>query len=227
MAEADLPSQSTLHKLLMYDPHTGVLSWRLRPAEFFANSGRGGSEGQASRWNGRWAGKRAGTLHKQSGYIYLSLPKVGGGSIRVLGHRTIWCHFFGVWPKLQIDHVNGLRHDNRIANLREASNKHNARNMTLMASNTSGVCGVYWERSVGKWCAQIIVDGKRVYLGVFDKIDGAISARKAADRRFGFSDMHGKTKLVDYPAGRQRKRSQRQRGATPTADINGTGKETK
>lgn len=190
MAKHPLPDQSTLLKLLRYEPDTGLLYFRERGSEWFSNSGRGGSLGQAARWNGRWANKAAGHIN-QDGYCAVRAPKLGGGGDSLLSHRVIWCMEKGSWPSDQIDHINHVRTDNRMANLREATNKINSRNQSMMSHNTSGICGVFWAANIGKWSAQIIVNGRRIYLGAFPNKDAAHRARQKADQDFGFHTNHG------------------------------------
>jgi hypothetical protein len=74
-----------------------------------------------------------------------------------------------------------------------------------MAHNTSGFCGVYWEKGIQKWAAQIIVNGQRHFLGAHPTKEAAILARQEADVRFGFSRGHGKPKSADYPSYRDRR----------------------
>jgi hypothetical protein len=90
-----------------------------------------------------------------------------------------------------IDHINGNRRDNRIANLRAVDRRENMRNARLRSNNTSGIVGVTFSRDRKKWVAQIN-DGKVRSLGRFDKFEDAVEARKAAERRAGFHPNHGR-----------------------------------
>jgi hypothetical protein len=107
-------------------------------------------------------------------------------------HRVAWALHTGAWPKGEIDHINGDKADNRIANLREVTKVENSRNMPLPANNTSGHIGVAWSKSDKRWTAYIKVGGRRRYLGNFLEKDDAIAARKAAEVRFGFHPNHGR-----------------------------------
>ncbi len=80
-----------------------------------------------------------------------------------------------------IDHIdrNGL--NNRIGNLRVADKQINARNAKLREDNTSGVCGVTFDRSRGKWLAQMHVRGRNVHFGRFDDFADAVAARKKGE----------------------------------------------
>lgn len=191
MAAKPLPDADFLRKLLRYDPETGRLYWLPRGPEWFSTTGRGGSRGQSARWNGRFAGKEAGSI-MGDGYVSLRLPKLGGGSTKcVLAHRLIWIMQTGNAPLAEIDHKNHIRADNRFSNLREATSLENCRNQKLMSHNTSGICGVYWDRRLEKWGAQIIVSKRRIFLGFFSSKARAARARKDADRLYGFAEEHG------------------------------------
>jgi len=98
----------------------------------------------------------------------------------------------GAWPPDQIDHVNGVRTDNRIENLRSVTHAENGRNQAIPRNNTSGVMGVARRTRGKKWHAQIKVGGKQIHLGSFDDKDEAIAARAAADIEHGFHENHGR-----------------------------------
>jgi hypothetical protein len=84
-------------------------------------------------------------------------------------HRLVFLLTSGYMPP-EVDHINGVRSDNRRENLRAATLAENRRNARKRADNTSGVKGVYWVRKLGKWAASIQVDGKKVYVGVSDNL---------------------------------------------------------
>lgn len=101
-------------------------------------------------------------------------------------HRVIWLMAYGAWPAGQVDHINGKRTDNRLANLREASREDNCHNSKLLSTNTSGKKGVTFHKPSGKWQARISVDGKRRSLGAFDRKEDAADAYDRAAL-----DLHG------------------------------------
>jgi hypothetical protein len=99
-------------------------------------------------------------------------------------HRVVWALFYGEAPDQQIDHINGNRLDNRIANLRLASNAQNSRNCRLSKNNTSGVTGISYHSKAKKWMAQIMLSRKNNYLGLFNTKEEAIAARKKAETQY-------------------------------------------
>ena len=99
-------------------------------------------------------------------------------------HRVAWALFYGQEPDQQIDHINGNRLDNRIANLRLASNAENSRNCRLSKNNTSGVTGVCYHSRAKKWFAQIMFNRKNHFLGLHDTKEKAIEARKKAETQY-------------------------------------------
>lgn len=81
-----------------------------------------------------------------------------------LAHRLIWWLHYGVWPAY-IDHVNGNRADNRIANLREATGTQNLYNRGAMSNNKCGLKGACFRAKTNLWRAQICVNGVDIHLG--------------------------------------------------------------
>ncbi len=120
------------------------------------------------------------------GYLAASVDKS-----QYLVHRLVFLWFYGRWPESQIDHINHVRTDNRIDNLREVNHRENGINQKLSTNNTSGTNGVYWNKQLKKWQAHITIHGKLQYLGVFEDINDATSARDKADIRYNFHENHG------------------------------------
>ncbi len=109
-------------------------------------------------------------------------------------HRLAFLYMTGKIPK-EVDHVNGVRTDNRWENLREVTRRDNTRNAHMLKTNTSGACGVSWSTDKNKWRAQIAINHKNIHLGYFDNIQEAVCARKEAEKKYGgFSKRHGKEK---------------------------------
>ena len=148
-------------KLLTYDPETGDMVWKVRK-----KGGRG--------------------LGKKAGYISHGYVMIGLGGKHLFGHRIAWFLHYGYLPEQQIDHKDRNRANNRIDNLRVTENNwaDNHQNRSLPSNNTSGVIGVKWHKASGKWAAQIQVNRKQIHLGLFEKFDDAVAARKAAEIKY-------------------------------------------
>lgn len=98
-----------------------------------------------------------------------------------LSHRLAWFYMTGAWPEQEIDHINGVRDDNRFANLREADRQINCQNVRKpYKNNRTGLLGV--KPSLGKFVARIYVDGKERHLGTF-KTPGLAHAAYVAAKR--------------------------------------------
>jgi len=95
-------------------------------------------------------------------------------------HRIIWLWVYGVWPTKNIDHINRVPNDNRLSNLREASQLENMHNRSKSTRNWSGYIGVHWYPERCKWQAQISADGHKHHLGYFDSLELASAAYQAA-----------------------------------------------
>lgn len=148
--------------MLTYDPETGILRWKR-----FANSCA-------------TAGEEAGVVCKSRGY-----RRIGIGKRVYQAHRLAWLIVHGVWPRRFLDHANGNRADNRLSNLREATDRQNQANRGRNRNNTSGYKGVYREKS-DRWTARIRVGGKLLYLGRFDDpAEAGVAYAKAASSYFG------------------------------------------
>ena len=186
MAKQDLPSPELLRKLLRYEPDTGKIFWRKRHASMFTD-GKQSADHRCAIWNGRYAGKEAFTALDNNGYNH---GQIFARMFRA--HRVIWALVHGEWPKDQVDHINGVRDDNRIANLREATDAENKRNQKRRSDNTSGITGVWWIKSLKKWRAEINDATGRKYLGCFAAKADAIAARRAAEADLCYHENHGR-----------------------------------
>jgi len=103
-----------------------------------------------------------------------------------LAHRLAWLHVHGRWPVEHIDHIDGNPSNNRIANLREASQSQNNANSKRQKNNKSGFKGVSWYKPTRKWVAYCTVNGRNKNLGYFDAADVAHAAYvDAAEKEFG------------------------------------------
>lgn len=188
MADKPLPTPHELRQLLTYNPETGDLIWRARTPEMFL---RGTPEAACKMWNKKFSGKPAFTYVGLDGYLHGTIKPW-----RLPAHRVAWAIFHDAWPMGQIDHINGVRTDNRLANLRDVTVTENNRNCALRKTNRSGVTGVHFNRFCGKWTAQIRIDGKARHLGLFDSLQDAASARKSAEALIGFHPNHGRPAMI-------------------------------
>lgn len=175
-----------LRELLQYDAESGRLFWRERDVSLFTD-GRYAATRNAAIWNTRYAGAEAFTCASSHGYLH--------GTIfarHFSAHRVAWALYYGEWPQNDIDHINGIRTDNRISNLRDVTVLENRRNAAIPRSNTSGVMGVCWREAEAKWFAYIQVNRKFVNLGFHAEFSAAVDARKTAEARYGFHPNHGR-----------------------------------
>ena len=190
MAKRPLPTPEQLRQLLSYDPQEGVFFWKARGLEWFKDGPRNYcAERNSAIWHTRYEGSPALASSKGRGYLG---GTVLGVSIRA--HIAAWAIHYGEYPKLWLDHINGDRADNRIANLREVTPSENARNACRPNHNSSGFLGVSFRSRHSKkpWRAYIRVGGKSRELGQFKTFEEAAAARKAAESKHGYHPNHGR-----------------------------------
>ncbi|MFW5402706.1 HNH endonuclease [Yersinia sp. 1252 StPb PI] len=156
-----------LKKILHYDSETGVFTWKIYRRH---NVGVGSTAGSPSN----------------KGYIQI---KVDGVSYKA--HRLAWFYVHGRWPVEQIDHINQIKGDNRICNLREATNSQNVQHQTIRSDNTSGYKGLSWHKLIGKWYATITVEGKNLYKSFSDKDDAVAWLKATRESLHGEFTCHG------------------------------------
>lgn len=160
-------TQEALREALSYDAETGAFKWRV---------GKGNVV----------AGTIAGSVRRSTGYHEI---RINGH--RYHSHRLAWLYVHGKWPRAMVDHIDGNKTNNRIANLREATR---SQNMAAAAAPKDAVVGVKGVRRKGKrYAAQIGKDGKSYWLGTFDTIEEAAAAYdNAAKRLYGEYAHHRK-----------------------------------
>ena len=169
MSNTDI-TQKQLKSHLHYCQNTGEFTWKIN-----------------SR-NKRNKGQIAGCIRKGlNAYRLISIDQ-----IQYRAHRLVWLYITGKFPENEIDHINGNKSDNRFANLRDIKNIENHRNRKRPIDNTSGCIGVNWHKTNKAWQAKITVNGKTLFLGLFQDIDHAIKARKEAETKYGFHINHGR-----------------------------------
>lgn len=153
-----------LREVLEYDPTSGVF------IQVIVFDGRG------SRWK---PGRVCGHVSKQSGYLTL---RIAGKLYQA--HRLAWLYLHGSYPAHQIDHLNGVRTDNRIANLRDVPNAINRQNLRKPRSdNETGYQGVTLDKRRGVYWARVRLNGVTTHLGCFDDPVAAHEAYLKAKRR--------------------------------------------
>lgn len=134
----------------------------------------------------KWKKKRKGVktgvvLGCDNGFGY---KRITVSNVSYYAHRLAWFYMHGYFPENQIDHINGIRSDNRIENLREATGSQNEQNKYKAMSNSkSKVLGVSWHKKAKKWQVHICTCRKREYIGLFSNIDDAKEAYLAAKKQ--------------------------------------------
>ena len=150
-----------LKQHLKYDPETGVFIWIKKPSQPIK-------------------------LYSVAGN---TCPKTGYVRIR-FKNKAYMAHDLAMYLKgydkkdLVIDHINGIRNDNRLCNLRDVSYTDNAQNISLPSHNTSGHIGVSWLKTHKSWTVYIKVDKKNKWLGYYKDLEKAVVARKAGEAKY-------------------------------------------
>ena len=143
-------TQSELKRIWGYNPITGIFT-------------------RLVRTNGRVNVGDVADFLRSDGYVQLQILRK-----KYLCHRLAWLYMTGNFPNDATDHLNGIRHDNRWVNLRDATNSINQQNQRRPKSNNkSGYLGVSWHTRAGKWRATIRLNGKSFHLGIFDDVHEA------------------------------------------------------
>lgn len=158
-----LPSQAELHRILHYDPETGIFRWKYR------------HELDAKR-NTQLVGAIAGRKPSNpKSYCALKINKV-----TYAVHRLAWLYHYGEDPHdLYVDHIDGDKHNNAIKNLRLATLTENNQNRKVNSNSRSGIRGVSRNRH-GNWQAEVQAYGKLCHLGTFASCEAAKAAFNAA-----------------------------------------------
>lgn len=161
------------NELFKYEPETGMLIRKVTTG------------------NDRFhAGTTAG-CSSPDGYLRVRIDKV-----LYMVHRVYYLLAYGSLPDdMQVGHINHVRDDNRLCNIRLVDNTINSRNAPIGKNNTTGVCGVRVdERGAKRYCAEIKVNRIKKFLGCFDTLEEAAAARREAELKYGFHSNHGLNK---------------------------------
>lgn len=156
-----------LQKYVTYNPDTGIFT-------------------RNTSYNSFKEGDETGSPDNH-GYIILSVK-----GKRIKAHRAAMIMTYGKAPKIT-DHINGIKSDNRICNLRSVSPRGNCRNQSRHKRNTSGITGVHWNKMEKKWAVKIANNNNyNLHIGYFKcKLD-AVAARLRAEEEYGYHENHGR-----------------------------------
>lgn len=169
-------TQEEAREYFDYNAETGELTWRV------------------SLSSNAPIGAKAGCLNNR-GYLTVQVNKK---SYKV--HRVIWLWVHGYFPEHQVDHINRDRADNRLENLREATQSCNLRNAKQKSNNISGVTGVSWYKWSRKWTAKISVNHRNHHLGYFQDFTDAVRARHQAEVEHNWPGCNNSTDAYQYLA---------------------------
>lgn len=159
------PSAHIVRDVLDYDPSTGIVT-----RKFKTRKSKAGTPVGASSDYGRM----------------VACLKLDGVWRMYKVHHLAWVIFYGEWPLMDVDHEDTNPANNRIKNLRLATDSQNLGNSRTPITNKSGKKGVSWHAGGKKWQAHVRIEGVNQYLGLFDTVDAAHAAyRRAATQGRG------------------------------------------
>jgi hypothetical protein len=147
-------------------------------------------------WQLRWKVKKAKQI--KIGAIAGTTSVFGYRSVTINNrhyrvHRIIWALHYGEWPTGHLDHINGIKDDNSIENLRVATTTENARNQKLFVTNKTRLPGVSWNKATNKWESYIYDRCQKKHLGTSEDFFEVVCARKSAELQYGFHANHGRS----------------------------------
>lgn len=160
-----------LESVADYDPELGGFIVHTQPAHTWSDK----------------VGKCLGTL-TLTGYLNISIAGIN----RRQSH-LVWLWYHGSWPRFQIDHINGVKDDDRIENLRDVPRELNNRNRKLNSNNKTGITGIRFDTPQNKYAVQIRAKGKRVHIGRFNTLleaARALAAFHEENPNLGYTARH-------------------------------------
>jgi len=169
-------TQASIKDFMNYDALTGLCTYAKDYRAFHKKNSR-----------------KAGDIIGRIDYYGYVIASFYGKQYRL--HRLIMLWLNGSLPD-EVDHINGVRSDNRLCNIRNVNSIDNARNHELAVNNKSGITGVHFCSKVGKWRAGIRYNGKDIFLGQYYIIEEAANARRAAEVEYGYHANHGRDKIT-------------------------------
>lgn len=172
-------TQEYVKEVLDYNTATGIFVWKKRDITHFK------TKRAFTNWNNRYAGEVAGTKKPDSGYVIISINKQ-----MFRAHRLAWLYVYGENPKNQIDHINGVRDDNRLENLRDTQQGENHKNKRLLCSNKTGYHGITIHKN-GRYRVHAWKQNVQQHLGYYKNIEDAVDARKKFELENGYHRNHG------------------------------------
>lgn len=162
----------TLRSIVDYDAATGSFKWK-HDHKYFSWIKAGDEVGKGARKSGY----RCTTINGKQYYQ----------------HRLVWLYVYGELPSKPIDHINGVKDDNRVENLRLATPSENQHNRRKTKSK-AGLTGAYRASRGNKWYSTIMVENVKTYLGTFNTEEEAGAAYAAAKAKLHTFSPHVPTR---------------------------------
>lgn len=121
---------------------------------------------------------------ESKGYLRCRVKRGDDVSMYIKAHRLVWFYTYKAWPPKFIDHINGVRNDNRISNLRLADHGQNQANRRKDCDGLAPYKGITYNKRCKKWQAQITKAQKTIYLGLYSDPLEAAKVYEAASKEY-------------------------------------------